>query len=92
MIRDGAIDDTQHLAHHGRRSGLLASARLELGDLEAARACAQEGVAFIRDSNARMNLHSYAVLARAQLALTEPAADITGILDEYEGLLTRTHR
>ncbi len=37
-----------------------------------------------------MNPHSYAVLARAQLALDEPAADIARTLDEYAALLERT--
>ena len=35
-------------------------------------------------------MHCYAVLARVQLALAEPAADIAHTLDEYDALLIRT--
>ena len=42
------------------------------------------------NQSALWNPHSYAVLARAQLALEEPAADIASTLDEYAALLERT--
>ena len=73
-----------------RLLALIGIAQLELGSLEAGRAAAQEGVALMRESQSLWNPHSYAVLARAQLALSEPAADIALTLDEYEALLTRT--
>jgi len=41
-------------------------------------------------SQSAYNPRSYAVLARAQLALNEPAADIASTLDEYAALLERT--
>jgi hypothetical protein len=44
----------------------------------------------MRTSQSAWNPHCYAVLARAQLALHEPAADITRTLDEYAALLERT--
>ncbi|MGH8611652.1 MAG: ATP-binding protein, partial [Gammaproteobacteria bacterium] len=68
----------------------ISAAQLELGDLHAGRAAAQKGVAFMRESKAMWNPHSYAVLARAQLALGEPTADIISTLDEYAALLERT--
>jgi class 3 adenylate cyclase len=74
-------------------SGFLAHigvAQLELGHLEAGRAAAAEGVAFMRASQSAWTPRSYAVLARAQLALGEPAADIARTLDEYAALLERT--
>ena len=69
---------------------LMGNAELELGNLEPDRAAAQESVTFMRESQALFNPHGYALLARAQLALTEPAADIAHTLDEYEELLART--
>ena len=51
---------------------------------------AEEGVGFMRESKAVWYPHSYAVLARAQLELGEPAAAIAGTLDEYAALLERT--
>jgi hypothetical protein len=75
--------DPVFLAHVG-------AAQLELGNLEAGRAAAAEGVVFMRESKCAWNPHSYAVLARAQLALGEPADDITSTLDEYAALLERT--
>ena len=69
---------------------LIGTAEFELGNLQAGRAVAQEGVAFMRESQAVWSPRSYAVLARAQLALAEPVADIAGTLEEYEALLTRT--
>ena len=68
----------------------LGAAQLELGNLEAGRAAAAEGVVFMRESQCAWTPHSYAVLARAQLALEEPAADIASTLDEYAALLERT--
>ncbi len=68
----------------------IGAAQLELGNLEAGRAAAEEGVVFMRESKSASNPHSYAVLARAQLALGEPAADIERTLDEYAALLERT--
>jgi class 3 adenylate cyclase len=71
------------LAHVG-------TAQLELGNLDAGRAAAEEGVVFMRNSESAWEPQSYAVLARAQLALGEPAADIARTLDEYAALLERT--
>jgi adenylate cyclase len=68
----------------------IGTAQLELGNLEAGRAAAAEGVVFMRASQCAYNPHSYAVLARAQLALGEPTADIVSTLDEYAVLLERT--
>jgi adenylate cyclase len=68
----------------------IGAAQLALGNLEAGRAAAAEGVAFIRAFQSVRNPHSYVVLARAQLALGEPADDITSTLDEYAALLERT--
>jgi adenylate cyclase len=65
-------------------------AQLELGNLEAGRTAAAEGVEFMRSSRSAVNPHCYAVLVRAQLALGEPAAAITATLDEYAALLERT--
>ena len=69
---------------------LIGAAQLALGNPEAGRAAAAEGVAFMHESQSARNPHSYAVLARAQLALGEPAADIASTLDEYAALLERT--
>ena len=44
----------------------------------------------MREYKNAWNPHSYAVLARAQFALTEPASSITDTLDEYGTLLKRT--
>ncbi len=68
----------------------VGTAQLELGNLDAGRAAAEEGVAFMREAQCAWNPHSYAVLARAQLALREPAADIARTLDEYAALIERT--
>ncbi len=68
----------------------IGAAQLALGNLEAGRAAAAEGVVFMRESQCAWTPHSYAVLARAQLALGEPAADIASTLDEYAALLERT--
>jgi class 3 adenylate cyclase len=68
----------------------IATAQLELGNLVGGRAAAEEGVRFMRESKAVWYPHSYAVLARAQLELGEPAAAIAGTLDEYAALLERT--
>ncbi len=68
----------------------IGTAQLELGNLNASRAAAELGIAFMRSSESAWSPHSYAVLARAQLALAEPAVDIAATLDEYATLLTRT--
>ena len=68
----------------------LGTAQIELGNLEAGRAAAQEGVAFMRESKGAWSPRSYAVLARAQLELRAPVADIARTLDEYAELLERT--
>ncbi len=68
----------------------IANAQLELGQPPLGRAAAQAGVDFMRESKSVFSPRGYAVLARAQLALNEPAAVIAGTLDEYEALLTRT--
>ena len=68
----------------------VAMAQLELGNLEAGRAAAQEAVDHVREYQTAFNPHGYAVLARAQLALAEPTADITSTLDEYAALLVRS--
>ncbi len=73
-----------------RLLALIGAAPIELGNVEAGRAAAHEGVAFVRASNARWSPRSFAVLAQAQLALTETVADIASTLDEYEALFTRT--
>ena len=44
----------------------------------------------MRESQAVWSPRSYAVRARAQLALAEPAADVAETLDEYAPLLSRT--
>jgi len=69
---------------------LIGAAQLALGNSEAGRVAAAEGVAFMHKSQSARNPHSYAMLARAQLALAEPAADITNTLNEYAALLERT--
>ncbi len=68
----------------------IANAHLELGHLPLGRVAAQAGVDFMRKSKSVFSPRSYALLAQAQLALTETVADIAGTLDEYEALLTRT--
>jgi len=86
LIRDrGAMRlfEPSFLAHVG-------TAQLELGNLEAGRAAAEDGVVFMRESKGVWSPHCYAVLARAQLELGEPAADIARTLDEYAALLERT--
>ncbi|MBI3682550.1 MAG: AAA family ATPase [Acidobacteria bacterium] len=77
------LHEQNFLAHIG-------AAQLELGNLEAGRAAAAEGVVFMRESQGTWSPRSYAVLARSQLALAEPAADIASTLDEYAALLERT--
>jgi hypothetical protein len=68
----------------------IGTAQIELGNLEASRAAADEGVVFMRGSKSAWNPHCYVVLARAQLELGAPAADIARTLDEYAALLKRT--
>ena len=86
LIRD-------HGATRPREPRLLAHiwiAQLALGNLKAAHAAAKEGVALMREYQNAFYPQGYAVFVRAQLALAELAADITGTLDEYGALLTRT--
>ncbi len=68
----------------------ICTAERELGNAEAGRAAAQEGVAIIRESKSEWNPRCYAVLALAQLELGEPAGDVASTLDEYAALLERT--
>jgi hypothetical protein len=68
----------------------IGTAQLELGNLEAGCEAAREGVVLMRESKGALNPHCYAVLARAQLELREPAANIASTLDEYAALLERT--
>ena len=68
----------------------LGAAQFELGDLAASRATSFEAVVFMRESNCALNPRGYAVLARAQLILMEPAFDIANLLDEYGKLLGRS--
>jgi hypothetical protein len=68
----------------------IGAAQTALGDLEAGRTAAAEGVVIMRESRGVLDPHCYAVLARTQLALAEPAADIASTLDEYAALLERT--
>ena len=68
----------------------IANAHLELGQVPLARAAAQAGVDFMRESKSVFSPRSYALFARAQLELLEPATDIASTLDEYATLLERT--
>jgi hypothetical protein len=68
------LSEPSFLAHIG-------TAQLELGNLTAGLAAAEDGVAFIRESKG-VSPHSYAVFARP--------ADIASTLDEYAALLERT--
>ena len=67
-----------------------ANAHLELGDAQLARADALAGVDYMRETKSAFDPHSYAVLARAQLELREPASEIAATLDEYAALIERT--
>lgn len=69
---------------------LIGTAQLELGGPEASRTSAAAAIAFMRESHAAWRPNAHAVLARAQLELREPAADIASTLDEYAALLERT--
>ena len=96
-VSDLATDTLQRVRAHGagrlwepKVPALIGTAELKRGNSATSRVAAQEGVAFMRESQSAWNPHCYAVLAHAQLALTEPAADIAATLDEYEALLTRT--
>ena len=96
-LRQAAIDLIGRLRAYGigqvwepRLLALLGTAELESGNPRAGRAAAQEGVAFMRESQSTLNPHCFAVFARAQLALEEPALDVAATLDDYEALLTRT--
>ena len=81
----------QGLAIHAPRfRAHLGIAELARGNASAAREAALAGVQGMRDMQAVWNPHSYAVLARAQLALAEPTSAISETLDEYEAVLQRT--
>lgn len=67
----------------------IACARLELGDLQAARIAATEGIECLRSNGIILQPGAYGVLARVQLALDEPAADIVVTLDEYAAVIAR---
>ena len=68
----------------------IGAAHLELGSLHASRTAALERLTFMREAKCALSPLSYAVLARAQLVLREPATDILKTLDEYAALLERT--
>ena len=94
----GLATDTLHrIRAHGaarlsepKLLALIGTAELKRGNAAASRKAAQEGIAFMRESQSAWSPHCYAVLTHAQLALAEPAADIAATLDEYEAFLTRT--
>jgi hypothetical protein len=79
-------------AHPGEASVFehIARAQLSLGDPSAGRAAVAQGVSRMKESGSIYRPGVCGVLARAQLALHESAADIRPTLDEYESLLTRT--
>jgi class 3 adenylate cyclase len=96
-LLEAASDGLQMIRERGAQRMLesvflehICTAQRELGNSEAGRAAAQEGVALIRESNRAWSPHCYAVLARAQLELGKPAQDIASTLDEYAALLERT--
>ena len=68
----------------------LGDAQFALGNFQASRTAAQEGVTLMRESRSSWEPRCYAVLIRAQLALVEQAVEITATLDEYGALLART--
>lgn len=68
----------------------IGTAQFGLGAIAASRRAGHEAVEFMRRSQCLIYPRGYAILARAQLTLAEPAADIAFTLDEYEALLTRT--
>jgi len=67
----------------------IACAQLELGNLQAARAAASEAIECLRSSGVILLPGAYSALARVQLALDEPAADIAVTLEEYAAVLAR---
>ena len=67
-----------------------ANAHLELGAAPLGRTDALAGVDYMRETKSVFDPHSYAVLARAQLELREPATAIASTLDEYAALIERT--
>ena len=86
LIRErGAVHPVQpfFLAH-------IANAHLELGAAPLGRADALAGVDYMRETKSVFDPHCYAVLARAQLELREPATAIASTLDEYAALIERT--
>ncbi|MEN8160237.1 MAG: AAA family ATPase, partial [Myxococcota bacterium] len=86
FVRESAalrLHESTFLAHVGR-------AQLELGEPDAARTAALEGVDFIRASEGLWLPLAYAVLTRTQLALGESAEEISSTLAEYAAILERT--
>ena len=75
ILERGAIHPLQpfFLAH-------TANAHLELGEARQGRADALAGVDYMRETKTVFDPHCYAVLARAQLELREPMADIAAVL------------
>jgi adenylate cyclase len=67
----------------------LSWAQLELGQHRAARASASRAVALMEEREFYYVPRPYAVLARAQMALDEPAEAIGATLDEYAAVLTQ---
>lgn len=95
-LRDSATDALTMIRERGAVRllepiflGHLGTAHFELGNVQAARETAQEGVAYMQKSGAMWIPHVYVVLARAQMLLGESAVDILRTLDEYDALLTR---
>jgi hypothetical protein len=86
LLRESSVlrlEEPSFQAHVG-------SAQLGLGRPGEARAAAEEGVAFLRRAEGYWRPNVFAVLARAQLALGEPAPDIAATLDEYGALLAKS--
>ncbi|MFT5696642.1 MAG: hypothetical protein ACI9QQ_002624, partial [Myxococcota bacterium] len=70
---------------------VLSSAHFGLGEFAEARAAAAEGVALMGARKTYgMGMGAFGPLARAQLALGEPAADIHRTLDEWSAVITYT--
>ncbi len=98
---DGLLEESESLlltmretrvgrAHEPGALDLAAVAHLGRGELREARATAAEAVAFTERQGTVWVPRHYATLARVQLALDEPAADVERNLARYEKLLART--
>ena len=98
---DGLLEESQSLLRTMRETRVgrarepgaldhLAVAHLGRGELTEARATAAEAVAFTERHGTVEVPRQYATLARVQLALEEPAADVERTLADYEKLLERT--